>query len=229
LQNAVNEDGLDNFIFFVLSYCDDVLELTICEQYFIDLLNPDYNLITLVERNILSQESREKISNSLKKLYREGFVQVQHTTVKVYTTSGEYVNTFYTIEDCARKLNINSSGIRAVLRGEYAQIKGYIFYYENENNIRTIMVDKKGKAVRTKETSIVFCKPYNITNTLTNETLFFKSVTDSCNYLKLSSTTFNKYMRLGAYKHYKIAPVKLDKLLENQEIDNQQPTTNLNG
>jgi hypothetical protein len=63
-----------------------------------------------------------------------------------------------------------------------------------------------------------------ITDTTTNETFKFNSGQEGAAFLNIWSSSFYVYLKRGYYKHYKIAPVKLDKLLENQEIDDQQPS-----
>lgn len=223
LQNSVNKYGIDSFIFFALDFCDKEY-LTKLEQYYIDLLNPDYNITTLVERNILSLESRKKISETLKEKYKNGYVQTQHTTVKVYDVDGNYISTFYTIADFARQLNISSSSIRSVLKGKYKQVKGYVFYYENDTNIKKIKTYESGKTERISGSMDSLKKAVIITDTTTNETFKFDSGQEGAAFLNIWSSSFYFYLKRGYYKHYKIAPVKLDKLLENQEIDNQQPS-----
>ena len=57
LQNAWNKYGEDSFRWFILELCDSK-ELTEKEQYCIDLFGAEYNITRIIERNILSRESR---------------------------------------------------------------------------------------------------------------------------------------------------------------------------
>lgn len=140
LQNSFNKNGEENFICFCLrEHINE--DLTYLEQYYIDLLKPQYNITIEVVRNILSQESRIKISNTLKKRYAEGLPITKHTEIDVYTTNGQFINTFYSIKDCAKDLNIHHTSISRVLKGKMQQCKGYIFYHKGDTNIKTISIN----------------------------------------------------------------------------------------
>lgn len=88
-QSAWNKYGEDNFIFNILEYCseEDRFER---EQYYIDLISPEYNLTLNVIANTghsPSKESREKISNTLKAKYKSGEIKTyrqDHAWIKCY-------------------------------------------------------------------------------------------------------------------------------------------------
>lgn len=140
LQNSFNKNGENVFICFCLREYNNE-GLTYLEQYYIDLLKPQYNITTEVVRNILSQESRVKISETLKKRYAEGLPITKHTEIDVYTTEGKFVNSYYTIKDCSVEMKLSESSIHRVLKGKMQQCKGYIFYYKGETNIKTISIN----------------------------------------------------------------------------------------
>ena len=140
LQNSFNKNGEENFICFCLREHKNE-DLTYLEQYYIDLLKPQYNITIQVVRNTLSQESKIKISNTLKKRYAEGLPITRHTEIDVYTTNGQFINTFYSIKDCAKDLNIHHTSINRVLKGKMQQCKGYIFYYKGDINIKIININ----------------------------------------------------------------------------------------
>lgn len=140
LQNSFNKNEENVFICFCLREHDSE-NLTYLEQYYIDLLKPQYNITTEVVKNVLSQESRIKISETLKKRYREGLPITKHTEIDVYTTNGQFINSYYTIRDCAKELNVHPTSISRVLKGKMQQCKGYIFYYKGETNIKTISIN----------------------------------------------------------------------------------------
>jgi group I intron endonuclease len=74
LQASYNKYGKDNFIFEVIEYCKKEI-LVEREQWFLDTLNPQYNKrkdATLNLGVLNSVETRKKISESLKKAFREG-------------------------------------------------------------------------------------------------------------------------------------------------------------
>jgi len=67
LQNAYNKYGKKYFIFYALEYCKDITER---EQYYIDLLQPNYNIRLDAQNNLglnCKQITKEKISKTLKK------------------------------------------------------------------------------------------------------------------------------------------------------------------
>ena len=140
LQNSFNKNGEESFICFCLREHNNE-DLTYLEQYYIDLLKPQYNITTEVVRNTLSQESRIKISETLKKRYAEGLPITKHTEIDVYTTDGQFINSYYTIRDCAKELNIHHTSINRVLKGKMQQCKGYIFYYKGDTNIKIININ----------------------------------------------------------------------------------------
>lgn len=63
LQNAWNKYGEDAFVFEVLEHVDNLDDLIVREQYYLDTLKPEYNLRTIAEKNTgitWSPESVEK-------------------------------------------------------------------------------------------------------------------------------------------------------------------------
>lgn len=66
-QNAFNKYGEENFVFEVLLYCEP-FELTRYEQFFVNTLNPEYNIckecVDSTKGTKLSDETKRKISES---------------------------------------------------------------------------------------------------------------------------------------------------------------------
>ena len=159
LQNSFNKNGEDSFICFCLR--EHVLEnLTYLEQYYIDLLKPQYNITKEVVRNILSEESRIKISETLKRRYAEGLPITKHKEIDVYTTNGQFVNTYFSITDCSKELNIHESSINRVLKGKMQQCKGYIFYNKGETNIKIISINPNTNKPYKKQNTSSPCKTH---------------------------------------------------------------------
>lgn len=83
LQKSWNKYGSDNFIFYILEYCN-ISELDEKENYYIELnhtIDRDlgYNLKTGGQNggSILSEESRMKLSNSIKESYNKELKQLR--------------------------------------------------------------------------------------------------------------------------------------------------------
>lgn len=73
LLHAFNKYGEKAFKFFLIEECTKD-QLPIREQYYIDALNPHYNICTLVEGRWglnHDKKTKEKISNSVKKFHEE--------------------------------------------------------------------------------------------------------------------------------------------------------------
>ena len=64
LQRSVNKYGLENFIFEIIDYCNED-ELLTLEQFYIDTLQPDYNILKTAGSCLgvkRSDETKKKIS-----------------------------------------------------------------------------------------------------------------------------------------------------------------------
>lgn len=140
LQNAWNKHKENKFecyvVEFVLNYKDEEdlnNQLLKLEQKWIDKLKPEYNFTKKVERNILSKESREKVSKTLKEGYKTGRIKsTSEKAIKVYDLDGNFVKEFQSINKAGKELNINVSSIIRVLKGAYKQTKNYQFKYSTD-------------------------------------------------------------------------------------------------
>jgi group I intron endonuclease len=88
-QSSWNKHGENVFIYGILEFCQEQ-ERFEREQYYIDSLNPEYNLTNNVIANFgtsPSQEVRDRISNTLKAKYASGEIQTyrqDHNWIKCY-------------------------------------------------------------------------------------------------------------------------------------------------
>lgn len=88
-QSSWNKYGKDAFIYCVLEYCNAEDRFN-REQYYIDSLKPEYNLTLNVVANFghkVSEETKTKISNTLKERYKSGEIETykqQHLWVTTY-------------------------------------------------------------------------------------------------------------------------------------------------
>lgn len=150
LQNSYNKNKEENFIIEILEYCNKE-ELTIREQFYINELNPEYNITKLVIRNNLSKESKDKISKTLKRKYESGEIKsLSIKTIYVYDYTGKYLKKFNSIKECCLELNIHKDSIRRVLKGTYRLCKTYQFSYHYLLKMKKIEIQLNGKAIRRK-------------------------------------------------------------------------------
>ena len=149
LQNAWNKYGEDSFRWFILELCDSK-ELTEKEQYCIDLFGAEYNITRIVERNILSRESRIKQGETRRRLHQEGKLEwnFNPVTLYVYDLDGKLLfSNPLGLKDTAKRLGISPSSICRVTNGTYQQCKGYRFSYKLETlpplNIKSVQQNTK--------------------------------------------------------------------------------------
>ena len=131
LQQAWHKYNPEVFECYIVEFCSEE-NLTLVEQKWIDILNPEYNITYKVVRNVLSEESRKKISNTLKKKYAKGELE-SHTTrpIDVYDLDANYIATYKSGREVSRRLNVDISSVTRVLNGTYKQVKGYQFTYSD--------------------------------------------------------------------------------------------------
>jgi len=71
ISRALIKYGYSNFQLEILEYCD-IADLTEREQYYLDKLNPKYNILKIAGSSLghkLTEETKAKISKSLKGIY----------------------------------------------------------------------------------------------------------------------------------------------------------------
>ena len=157
LQNAWNKYGEKAFRWFVIEYCDDNA-LVQKEQESIDLFGAEYNITRIVERNILSKESRIKQGNTRRRLHSEGKLEWNFNPVTLYVYDLEGNLLFSNplgLKDTAKKLNISPSSICRVTNGTYQQCKGYRFSYKEEQLPPLVISTKKQN---TKYENYKYCR-----------------------------------------------------------------------
>lgn len=134
LQNSFNKHKIEKFICYILEIVNDPMNLTKIEQSWIDLLNPRYNLTKKVIRNVLSEESRKKISETLKRRYKSGEINITKSSpIDVFDEEGILLKKFNTIIEASKELNMDRNCILKVLNGTYRQMSGLRFRYQKDN------------------------------------------------------------------------------------------------
>jgi len=130
LQNSFNKYGEKNFLFYLITFCNKG-ELIEQEQFYIDKLSPSYNLKLEVVRNILTEESRAKISATLKRRYAEGYSNSSERKVATYTKEGSLVQVYTSITKCAKDIGADYSNVKRALNGRQKSCKSFIVKYFN--------------------------------------------------------------------------------------------------
>lgn len=227
LQNSFNKYGEENFEFSVLEYCDSK-DLSLKEQYYIDTLNPTYNITRQVYRLEIAEETRKKISETLKQKYIDGMPRTKIRGIDCYLSNGEFYKSYDSISDAQRDLKVYKNSINKVLKGLVKTLRGFQFFYSDEKYVVTKLdVNSIGRSQKRNKKTGREVK-VKLTIIETSEEIIFESLKDLASHIGknkvciwqfLNKTTTNIY--LGKYL---IAPIKSCELLENLEIDNQQPS-----
>lgn len=194
LSNSWSKNGRDNFKCYVLEECDKDF-LIEREQYWIDLLNPDYNLIKIVKGNMLSKESCRMISDTLKEGYKSGRLKPTRTSsVDCYDLKINYICTYKMIRDASDDLKISESLICRVLNGTYEQAKGHVFTYEGEKpSLPGLSRGPQGHKILFKSE---------------DEELSFLSFGKAAKYFKVSVGNLHyQYKKNKSWKQYQIVKV----------------------
>ena len=125
LQSAWNKYGENVFVWSVLEYCDENVRFE-REQYYIEMIKPEYNLTTNVIANLghtPTQDCKNKISKTLKQKYASGEIKTyrqDHNWKKcyVYDINNFQLNATYScIADTSKALNVKIRSSKDITRG----------------------------------------------------------------------------------------------------------------
>jgi len=141
IRNAILKYGEDNFRFEIIEefifnstcskeYINEVLECR--EQYYIDTLNPQYNIRMQDVKRSIGVCSTEQIIH----LRRIAQLPRDRTTYKkpIYQLDkfGNIIKEFRCAKDAEKELNLYAGSISRVLSGEYSHTKCYYFKLKNK-------------------------------------------------------------------------------------------------
>jgi hypothetical protein len=141
LQNAWNKYGKESFIFKTIRTCppDQCVSL---EQYFINAVNPEYNVCKVAGSCLgrtVSIETRNKMSNSQKgkKASEETRRKLRENIGKPiiqYDLQMNKIAEHISISEASRITGIHLSAIAHTLKGQRKTSGGYKWKYKNKNN-----------------------------------------------------------------------------------------------
>lgn len=129
LQRSVNKYGLENFEFTLFEETE-YENLLSREQYWINLLNPEYNLSKLVgghNRKATTEDTRAKISASKDKYKKE---------VYQFDMQGNFIEKYESLSAAMRAVNTNTiSHICQCCKGNRAYAYNYLWSYNDTPTI----------------------------------------------------------------------------------------------
>jgi len=204
LQSSYNKYGLNNFIFEIIEITKKE-NLIKREQYWIDTLeannkNIGYNKRIIASSNLgikASNETKEKlrISHLGNKRSPEAHAKIiasQHKRVCQFNMDGNYIQTFNSLKEAAKSININyASGISACARKKIPSSNGYRWCFEKDlNEFKKQIIKKRGwhKRINIEATCLVSGKVYN-----------FNTLTEARKCLKIHSSTLKNKNKNNRY------------------------------
>lgn len=145
LQNAWNKYGEDMFYFTVLEKCSEEERFS-REQYYVNLLHPEYNIcVDIVENPPVTEETRKKHSATRKRLIQEGKIALTNNTpVFVYASDGSFVGEWESIRKAAKALKLHYSSACRCIQGKDFQNSGYRFFKTKQEYVEPFKKPKGG-------------------------------------------------------------------------------------
>ena len=135
LQNSWNKHSEERFDCYILEYCSEEL-LIVREQYYIDNLKPEYNLVLEVERNILSKESRLLQSETRKRRIKSGEIKLScEKIIYQYDLEGNFLEKYESIKKACIINNIHQCTICRFLNGTYRKGGNYLWSLEYKEKL----------------------------------------------------------------------------------------------
>lgn len=183
LQNAWNKYGENSFVYSILEVCSKETRFE-REQFYIDTLHPEYNILSKVDNSIISEESKDKMSKARLEGFKNGTIKVTHNTpVYVYNNNGEFVGYWESIAKAAKALKIDRECARKALKGIYSQIKGYKLFPEKQETVAPFKKPSNNTYDRRK-TFLVQSD---------DETLVFHGLQEIADYFNVSLKSLRQY------------------------------------
>lgn len=144
LQAAYIKYGSDEFIFEVLEYCEKD-KLVERENYYINLIKPEYNTRIEAENNLglaCSENTKSLISQTLKEKYNKGEIKAYSQThkqkeVEQYEMNGKYVTTYKSPKEAELTLGMSAGDVSKAVKETSSHRYNYQWKYKNsEKEIR---------------------------------------------------------------------------------------------
>jgi NUMOD1 domain len=160
IYNAIIKYGHSNFSLDILEYCKPN-ELISREQYYIDTLNPEYNILKTAGSRLgkkLSYETKKNIGEINRSINKNKakFKTITFDTklkissrsigVKIFDQSNNLINEFPSITIAAKNLGINTNTIRRIFnRG--ISYDNFVYKFEVKDN-KILIYDRDHKLIK---------------------------------------------------------------------------------
>jgi group I intron endonuclease len=152
LQRSWNKYGEDNFVFERVEYCEKNI-LLIREQYYIDLLTPEYNMCKIAGSSLGMKgtlESNQKKSDNHFQKGKFGKDNLSSIIVYQYDLNGIFLKEWENAECIKRELELDPANIRTSIKEKVIRY-GFFWSYEFLGNIYTNIPKVKDRSKTCKK------------------------------------------------------------------------------
>lgn len=155
LQKSFNKHGENNFIFSILKECK-LEDLISQEQYFLDILKPEYNILKIAGSSVgikrpdqsirikefnknrtVSKQTKLRTSKTLKNIGHkptkectEKSMEVLRKGVIQYDLEGNFIKEFISLNQACRELQMSSGNLSKACKHENKSLKGFKWKYK---------------------------------------------------------------------------------------------------
>lgn len=131
LQNSFNKYGEKSFRVEIVKKCSEDLLLK-KEDFYIKKYKAEYNLQKDPMRQNKTPEMNLKISNSLKRGYKNGTIlSTRDRSVSVYNSKGKLLDSFDTVKAAIAEYNLSTTRVYGVLKYGKIHTKGFQIFYND--------------------------------------------------------------------------------------------------
>lgn len=171
-----------------------------CLAFGFDLVNLDDRGESSVNK-IITTEQKKKIGDTLKEKYKSGKIKpTRQTSVSVFDLEGNFINSFESLSQCSKSLQIPYSTLEKVVSKRVKRWRTYQITYGENPGAYSI---KKDMSCLNKEVWLVDVTTYNYVK--------FESYKSLAKHLNTSTTQVRRYIQNGkVFKQtYVLCPFKI--------------------
>lgn len=136
----------------------------------------------------ISQAQKEKIANGYipKTEHFKKYNEIKMVAIDCYDSYGNYINTYNSIHEASRCLNLEATNICKVLKRKHNNIDGYVFYYSDD-----VKPSKDEVFLRCSKCPLIL---YDLDY---NEIKKFHCASDCSEYINISNSSISRAAKLG--------------------------------
>lgn len=124
LQNAWNKYGEQSFTITIVELCDKDILIDL-EQWYIDVLKPEYNIQPDAAHLQHSEETKKKLAETTRKAFEENRLRKTTKIIYEYDFNGNFVRQWNSLTEAAETLGLEISKISGCLHYKKHHTKGH--------------------------------------------------------------------------------------------------------